>query len=273
MNFNSYFLDINSKYNYQHGSLRTIRNLNTKTNITNKNNKYDPLKKDNRYLLYLYFYFLILFFIICTLLSMNSIINLIQEFYLNAILNINTPNISTLDLHESKIIKNISINIENKEKNFFERFLFLFSSENTNYYPSSYLSNSFIERKVFIDFELLFNNNMSKVKPEIKYILPSLDQLMQMQNVERSNLNLSLVQQLDVILNELNIYKNQQIKFITIISNINEGIENFYPSESKDTFQAYVITIDHLLEDLNLRANNLVSELQKTDSNYTPPKF
>lgn len=73
--------------------------------------------------------------------------------------------------------------------------------------------------------------------------------------------NLSLLEELNQVTYELETYKAQSLKFKDIISNIKKGKENFFPTESVKLFIDYIEVIDHLLEELNSRQLNIISNI------------
>jgi hypothetical protein len=195
------------------------------------------------------------------------IYNKINYLLRNFLYNESFSNINELTLN-----KNHNENI--KIKNFFEKFLYLFDPSNKYSYPSKFQNPSFIkDNSMIINLNKLYLIQLNKINIhylfthlvennyELKSILPSLDQLKEMQNIKGNILNLSLSEQLNTIEKELNLYEIQREKFIKIIYNIENNKEEFFPNESKNLFEEYIILIDHLIDDLKSRANNINSEI------------
>lgn len=76
-----------------------------------------------------------------------------------------------------------------------------------------------------------------------------------------TNLNLSLSEELKKVTYELEAYEAQKQKFKSIIINIDNDKEEFYPSEAKYLFVQYIEVIEHLLEELNSRKFNIISKI------------
>src|SRR5579875_1655464 len=78
---------------------------------------------------------------------------------------------------------------------------------------------------------------------------------------QRRTLNLSIEEQLQGVLNNLEKYRIQEIKFINIIENIDNNTELFYPTESKNLFIEYLDLLKVLIDDLISREFNLLTNL------------
>lgn len=75
------------------------------------------------------------------------------------------------------------------------------------------------------------------------------------------NINLSIGEQLEGVLDNLAKYEAEKLKFKGIINNINNDTELFYPPESKILFLQYLDLIDFLIDDLRSREKDFLSNL------------
>ncbi len=164
--------------------------------------------------------------------------NIIED---NSSLNLYKENIDTVESteeireievnnikEENDSTKDTKLNINEKEKNIFQKFIFLFDPSNKNYYPSKFVPNSFP-----------------------KGLTP-----------------LHLIWQLNSVVKELNAYQLQKIKFYKIIVKIENNTESFYPNESITEFKEDLVVIDALVNNLNSMASNLISEIQAIDPSF-----
>lgn len=185
--------------------------------------------------------------------------------------NIIENNTTIVDLNEIKE-KDSSIGIK---KSFFS---FITSS---NYYPSQFQPMSFHSKveslpssspsqfqpmSFYSKVELLPSSSPSTLNiPPVNRTLPPL-------NLPSVNSTLPpLHEQLASILEQLNSYELQWIKFSNIIWNIENGTENFYPPESISEFETNLKVIECLVENLRSSADNLIAQQQAIDPNYIPP--
>jgi exonuclease VII small subunit len=205
-----------------------------------------------------------------------------KKFFCNSKFELNISEETNL---MSELTSNDNINTNKKKKNLVQKFFFLFDSSNKNSYPSKFQSFSFIKDNItllksnklidLIDFDktnsLNHSQNVLEHNHEMKSILPSLNQLKEMQNVKEITLNLSLVEQLDTINTELSNYEIQRQKFMTIINNIENNKEEFFPNESIHLFKEYIVLIDHLIDELKSRAENVKFDINNNLYNKNTP--
>jgi hypothetical protein len=85
--------------------------------------------------------------------------------------------------------------------------------------------------------------------------------------------DLSLDKQLESVINNIEKYSNEMIKFNNILYNIENGTEKFYPKESKMLFNQYREALPYLIDDYKSCANNIVSEIKKINPSFIPPKY
>lgn len=82
-----------------------------------------------------------------------------------------------------------------------------------------------------------------------------------------------LIMQLNHVITILSMYTNQHANFISIIEGINNGTELIYPSSAIPEFESNLILLESLINDLRSMADNLVSQIQSIDPNYSPPCY
>src|SRR5689334_24527451 len=75
------------------------------------------------------------------------------------------------------------------------------------------------------------------------------------------NRDLSIGIQLDSVIDNLDKYEAERMKFCSTIDNINNGTELFYPPEAKTLFTEYLGLIEVLIDDLRSREYNLLGNL------------
>jgi hypothetical protein len=115
------------------------------------------------------------------------------------------------------------------------------------------------------------NNIDSTDENKTKTILPSLNQLKEMQNTRE--IEWPLTKQLNETINELRRYEAQQKMFIKTIEDIDNKTEKFYPSEAKNSHKQCIELLDILIKEYRLRTGNLINELRARDPNFIPPRY